>query len=179
MSFQLVDRPNIVFLQETHQNLISVRLLKLHWFEHQFYAGGSSKARGVAIALSKGIQVQDPIILRDPWGRYIFVKCKIDDDPFTLASLYAPNTNQLAFLADTFELLSQFRVGEVLIGGDFNLILDNSLDTTRALQKRKLNKTKNRYDEIKIFIGYTPHGGHLEILISNCPAIHFFSPIPI
>lgn len=60
------ERPNFVFLQETHQKRNDVALLKSKWFEYQFYAGGSSKARGMAIAISKGMQIHDPTVLRDP-----------------------------------------------------------------------------------------------------------------
>lgn len=128
------ERLNVLFLQETHQKKNNITLLKSKWFEYQYYADGSSKARGVAIALSKGMQIQTPDILRDPKGRYIFLRCKIDDVPYTLASFYAPNSHQIDFLKHTFETLSNFCVGELLIGGDFNVVPDVSLDKTGGLR---------------------------------------------
>lgn len=62
------ERPNVLFLQETHQKRSMVTLLKTKWFEYQYYAGGSSKVRGVAIAISKGMQVQNSSVLCDPRG---------------------------------------------------------------------------------------------------------------
>lgn len=99
------ERFNFVFLQETHQKR-NVTLLKSKWSECQFYAGGSSKARRVAIAISKGMQVQNPTVLRDPRGRYIFVKCVIDDTPYTFTSIYASNSGQIDFLKHTLDLLN-------------------------------------------------------------------------
>lgn len=131
------ERPNFVFLQETHQKRNDVSLLKSNWFQYQFYAGGSSKARRVAIAISKEIQVQTPIILRDPRGRYIFGKCVIDDTLYTLASIYAPNSGQIDFLKHALESLVMFQSGELLIGGDFNKVLDNLLDKTHGLKKHR------------------------------------------
>lgn len=138
------EHTNVLFLQETHQKRNNITLLKSKWFEHQYYAGGSSKSRGVAIALSKGMQIQTPDILWDPRGRYIFIKCKLDDVPYTLASIYAPNSHQIEFLKSTFAILSTFCVGELLIGGDFNLVPDASLDRAGGLRRRK-QATHNKH----------------------------------
>lgn len=49
------ERPGVVFLQETHQKKILPRLLKSTWFDLHFQAPGSSKAREVAIVISKHV----------------------------------------------------------------------------------------------------------------------------
>lgn len=78
----------------------------------------------MAILISKNLPFvfQDSVI--DPRGCYVFVKCTIDNSPYTLASLYAPNMDQVSFIADTLSLLNEFKVGELLIGGDLNYVSD-------------------------------------------------------
>ena len=46
----------------------------------------------------------------------------------TLATLYAPNEDELSFFQDFFDHLSDFQCDDLLIGGDFNLILDLDKD---------------------------------------------------
>lgn len=116
------EKPNVLFLQETHQKKNNVHLLKSKWFELQYLAGGSSKARGVAIDFLKGMQLRSSTVLRNHRGRYVFVKCYIDETPYTFALIYVPNNNQIKILREVFELLSTFQMGELLIGGDFNLV---------------------------------------------------------
>lgn len=47
---------DIIFLQETHLKSLdpsNPRVLRSKWFSHQFFAPGSTKARGVTILTSK------------------------------------------------------------------------------------------------------------------------------
>lgn len=116
-------------------------MLPLNWFEHQLQTPGSSKSRGVAIALSKGMQVHDVQCLKDPWDRFLFLKCKLDEWQFTLGTIYAPNTGQLDFLHDTLDRLANFQDGDLILGGGGNLaahpVLDGSVHKKGALRSDK------------------------------------------
>lgn len=114
------ERPDVVFLQETHIKRLTSRILSSNRYVHQFHAPGTSKAKGVAILISKDLQVSVSDTLSDPEGRFLFVNCKINDVRYTLASLYAPSVHQISFLATTFQKLRDFKTGEVLLGGDLN-----------------------------------------------------------
>lgn len=122
---------DIMFLQETHIKHSTSRILSSHRFLHQFHAPGSSKARGVATLISKDLQFSEVSILRDPEGRFLFLNCIIDAKPYTLATLYAPNVDQLKFLDVTFRKLANFKTGVILLGGDLNYVCDSLLDRTR------------------------------------------------
>lgn len=134
-------RPSVIFLQETHQKKALPRLIKSNWFPHEYQAPGSSKARGVAILFSKTLPIRDPVCQKDPTGCYIFVKMVMDDIPYTFASIYSPNTNQLTFLKDTLVALEAFKAGEVLIGGDLNTVIDPRLDRCSKTKKKPRTKT--------------------------------------
>lgn len=127
----LRERPDVVFLQETHIKSLdpaSPYVLKSKWFPHQHAAFGSSKARGVVILIAKNLQFTFSNSLADPRGRYLFVNCVIDGIPLTLASVYAPNVDQLPFLTDTLLKLNMFKSGEVILGGDLNHVSDLAAD---------------------------------------------------
>lgn len=66
----------------------------------------------------------------DHEGHYIFVKCSVDETPYTLASIYAPNINQLPCIIDALTLLNSFQSGEILIGYDLNIIMNPTLNKT-------------------------------------------------
>lgn len=75
--------------------------------------------RGVVILVSKNLPFTF-LDSTDPTGRYLFINCIINNTPYTLATLYAPNSDQLSFISNTLTLLNDFKKGEVLLGGDLN-----------------------------------------------------------
>lgn len=66
--------------------------------------------------------------MKDPDGRFIFLQACIDDSPYTLASVYRPNLDQLNFLYNLLPHLTSFQNGPIILGGDLNLIADPKLD---------------------------------------------------
>lgn len=52
----------------------------------------------------------------------------INDQVITLISYYAPNTGQMDFFHKMFEVLLPKAQGQVILGGDINLPLDQILD---------------------------------------------------
>lgn len=69
--------------------------------------------------------------------------------PLTLASIYAPNSDQIEFLKSTFEALFEFRKGELFLGGDFNLILNNIMDTTGIRRHTRIPSARIRTTRFK------------------------------
>lgn len=128
------EKTHIVCLQETHYKKKVNNVLKSPLFCLAFQAPGSSKARGVAILIAKNFPFQEKEIKIDPSGRYILVKGKLEDKPLTIASIYSLNSDQLNFIKNTMEILSTFQDGEVIIGCDFNIIVDSLLDTSLRVQ---------------------------------------------
>lgn len=60
---------------------------------------------------------------RDPNGYHLF-----DGVLLTVASVYCPNSRQVPFLAEVFSKLVSFLEGELVIGGDFNMVADLEMD---------------------------------------------------
>uniref|UniRef100_A0A8D0BTJ7 exodeoxyribonuclease III n=1 Tax=Salvator merianae TaxID=96440 RepID=A0A8D0BTJ7_SALMN len=119
----------IYFLQETHQSKIK-KILDHPVLQNQYLSPGTSKFRGVALIIHSAISFQVDNFKSDSLGRYIFLNGKIDSNKYTLASVYAPNSGQKKFIEDTLEELFKFATGNIIVGGDFNLIVNKQIDRT-------------------------------------------------
>lgn len=117
---------------------------KLHptsWFAHQYSTPGSSKARGVAILLAKTLKFEFQDKEEDPTGRFLFIKGRLNDQMVTIATLYTPNNNQIAFIEQTLEQLKTFQEGHLIIGADLNYILDLMVDRSNFKKSPALTKS--------------------------------------
>lgn len=121
----------MVFLQETHFRSDSIPKLHNSFNPTVYHATNDySKSKGVSILISKNcpLQVQDTML--DTNVHYIFLRGKLHTKPITLANLYAPNRQQVPFFRNTLQLLTSFHRGMLVVGGDFNLALSPSLDSS-------------------------------------------------
>ena len=69
----------------------------------------------------------------DSQGRYVFLEVSIQDSPYFLLNIYAPNkcSEQCTFFKEISEILKAARTEQdypIIVGGDFNVILDPDLD---------------------------------------------------
>ena len=61
-------------------------------------------------------------------GRIIVIELLIKDISLVLANLYAPNEDNPDFFKELIDLLDNFECNNVIIGGDFNLVLNVKAD---------------------------------------------------
>lgn len=73
---------------------------------------------------------------RDPQGRFLFIKGKLDSNLVTFAAIYAPNEGQIGFLRQTFMLLRAFADGPIIVGEDFNYVVYFAKDRTHYRSNR-------------------------------------------
>ena len=78
----------------------------------------------------------------DPSGRFIICDIKANDKRLTLANIYAPNDDNPAFFLDWFVHLDDFKCDDIIIGGDFNLVLDLEKDKSGGLPTTHQNCLK-------------------------------------
>ena len=67
---------------------------------------------------------------------------KTEEKYITLATIYAPNDDEPAFFQNFFEHLLDFRCDDLIIGGDFNLVLDLNKDKKGGRSKTHSNSVK-------------------------------------
>ena len=73
---------------------------------------------------------------------------------YNLANLYAPKDDDPNFFTSVFEHLVDFKCDEVIIGGDYNLVLDVEKDKKVALQKhtKKSLEVLNKFSGTLIYL---------------------------
>ena len=104
-------------------------------FEEQlFFSRGKTTSCGAAIGFvgKKALNILN--IKRDNLARILVIEVKIDDAFFVLINIYNANTEseQLHTLNDLINILETFediQNQNVVLGGDFNVILNPSLDS--------------------------------------------------
>lgn len=128
---------DIIFLQETHIKHTSKGKLKVGWVDQLYEANFSTKARGVAILIRKNIPFIKSSVISDPNGRFVIVVGTLNSVPITLVNLYAPNFDNPDFFQKVFNMVPDYINTSVLVGGDYNSVLDPLLDKqfSKSLQK--------------------------------------------
>ena len=125
---------NIVFLQETHSIPQDELKWRQDWDGPVFYSHGTSDSRGVAILFKKHVNCSI-IEITGNNGRLLLLKLCLSGKELILMNIYAPNTDDLAFFQNMVSKLIQADWPNIVIGGDFNLVLDVKVDKTGGLEK--------------------------------------------
>ncbi len=119
---------DVAFLQETHLCNASVLGLKRSWVGQLYHSKFNAKAQGTAILINKNISFHSQEVISNPNERYIIVVGQLFANPVILVNLYAKNCDDSNFFEKLFLTIPKIDNGYLLIGGDFNLVLDVTLD---------------------------------------------------
>ena len=125
---------DICFLQETYSTGEIENQWKKQWSGDIYFAHGSNHSLGVAILIRKSFDFKLKSIRSDEDGRYLILETTIQDVPFLLINIYAPNTTTKQSLF--FQTLSELIYDEgyndfdykIILGGDWNVTMDPDLD---------------------------------------------------
>lgn len=115
--------------------------LKREWVDQVFSSSfENNKKRGVAILFSKAVCYNSEQIFKDKDGRYVMVIGSIGGVKITIINIYAPNEDCPLFFREIAALVTDKSEGILIMGGDFNSILNSKLDRSPILIK-PLSKT--------------------------------------
>ena len=121
-------------LQEVHCSEGTLDKWTCEWGYKALFSGCSSSKAGVCILFNNNFNFQLHKVFWDPNGRFI---CDIvaDSKRLTVANICAPNEDYPNFFHSFFDHLSSFRGEKIIIGGDFNLVLDVKKDKRGGLAR--------------------------------------------
>ena len=138
----------VIFLQETHSSVKDEKLWNDEFEGQLFFSHGKTNSCGVAIGFvgTKALNILN--ITRDNLGRILVIEVKIDDSVFVLINIYNANTESeqlhtLNDLVNILETIEDIQNKSVVLGGDFNVILNPSLDSEGGkpvIKKRTIAK---------------------------------------
>ena len=129
---------NIIFLQETHSGQDDEISWSKEWGGPVFYAHGTNDSRGVAILFKPGVNftVHNKYSFN---GRVITLYISLSDKELILLNLYAPNKDDILFFENIIDKITEIDCSNIILGGDFNLVLDIQLDKTGGLKRTHNN----------------------------------------
>lgn len=81
------------------------------------------------VLINNNFEQQVCRVLKDPNGNYIILEIKIKDEVITLVNLYGPNEDKPTFYEDIKQKINELENDNVIICGDFNLVMDPDVDT--------------------------------------------------
>ena len=129
-----VTSNGFIFLQETQSSIKDEKIWNDEFKGQLFFSHGKTNSCGVAIGFvgTKALNILN--IRRDNLRRILVIEVKIDDSVFVLINIYNANTEseQLHTLNDLINILETFediQDKSVVLGGDFNVIFNPSLDS--------------------------------------------------
>jgi len=137
----LHNRPaDIFFVQETHSTIESENKWKENWGNNNmFFSHGTSNARGVGIFFKNFCDMKINKEYHDDDGRIIILDISLNDEQLTLINIYGPNIDNPIFFENICGKLQDFNCESIIWGGDFNLVLDVSLDKKGGIPRTHHN----------------------------------------
>ena len=121
---------DIMFLQETHLEKTSQVKLRSRWIGQSFQSSFSTKARGVATLIRKGVPFRHQSTITDTEGRYLIVRGELHSLPLTLVNIYGPNFDNPGFFRKVLSLIKDVSQTNLIIGSDLNCTLCPYMDST-------------------------------------------------
>ena len=115
-------------LQDTHFTHDLYRVIYTEWGAYCYFSCGTSNSRGVAILFSNTLDYKINESLVDDNGNYVILDISVQENQFTLVSLYGPNRDNPEFYKNIFKLIDEIENESYIICGDFNLIQNPDLD---------------------------------------------------
>ena len=136
--FEFLKRSNfdIVFIQESHSTPSDEKVWLNEWGGPIYFSHGTSNAGGVAILMKNKFDIIE--VIQPIPGRVVAIQVNFNSTIYAFINLYAPNLDeeQKEFYNSLLDALISplFAKAEILIGGNFNLVLNPNLDKRGGLQ---------------------------------------------
>ena len=140
--FRWVKKQNsdITFLQETYSLESEINMLKNEWGEGMlFVSEGSTHSKGCIVLIRSGVEITVNEAEIDTKGRYILLNSKIFKEDVIICNIYAPNreNEQISFYSSIVQKIRTKNIDKVILGGDFNITLNEYLDRKTLCAKKK------------------------------------------
>ena len=123
----------IIFIQETHSTKHTENDWSKSWEGDILFNHGQSNSTGVSILFKKGVLGDIKILnhVNIVPGRAMIVEIDYLGTIFGLVNVYCPNSDDTDFLNKVFlEACSISNSENLILGGDWNTVIDNELDKT-------------------------------------------------
>ena len=133
------QKVDLCFLQETYSTKEVQNIWKKQWKVEMFFSLGLEHSRGVLILIKNSLEFELISVQFDKEGHFIFLEAFVQDQKFLFVNIYAPNklSEQTLFLMKLRMNWTTDDDYSIIMGEDFNVVLDPDLDGFGRKQKLK------------------------------------------
>ena len=124
---------DICCLQDTHLIETDINNLEEIWGHECIVNGSSTNSRGVAILFGKNFEYKILGHSKDDNGNVLIVNLKLKHFSVKIINVYAPNTDNPDFFTKISNEIQNNTEDYIIWCGDFNIILDQTLDSNNYL----------------------------------------------
>ena len=122
-----------IFVQETYSSVEIENIWRTQWNGKMFFAHGSNHSCGVITLIRNDLDFEEESCKCNQNGRFIILNASVQGVKYVFTNIYAPNKvrHQCTYFKDLYEKLDGIITSaeqNVIIGGDFNVTFDSSLD---------------------------------------------------
>ena len=132
---------HIYCLQDTHFISELEPYIQAQWGYKCVFNSYLSNSRGVAILFNNTFEYEIHKIKADHSSNFIILDITIEGERITLINIYGPNEDSPKFYENIFDHIELFQNEKFIICGDFNVALNQNLDTKNYLN---INNPKTR-----------------------------------
>ena len=125
---------NIYCLQDTHFTQEIHKEVRSMWGYECHFSSVRSNSRGTAILINNNFEYKLIQEKTDPRGNYLILHLECNSRNLIIVSIYAPNEDKPEFFENIFSKIDN--IGSdypLIICGDFNLVIDPSIDYSNYL----------------------------------------------
>ena len=119
---------SIYFLQDTHFEETIESYIRSEWGYEGYFSSYNSNSRGVAILFNNNFEFKVKKVYKGGDGNSLMILCEVREEDFLFVNIYGPNRDNPDFYNDLANEIKQINVDNIIIGGDFNLVLNPTLD---------------------------------------------------
>ena len=130
---------DIVFLQDTHLVKEKLPAFNTLWNGKTYNSCFASNSRGCSILIHRTISHEVVFESYGENGNYVLLGCKIGTEIFFLLNVYGPNKDSPSFYEHIDKLLSQFQADNIIIGGDYNFVVNPEIDSFNYSRENNTN----------------------------------------
>ena len=164
------QKSDIYLLQETHIKESTENFVRAMWGYDLWVSGNSTNENGVAVLFNSTFEHKIHSVIKDPNGCFIIIDMDLRGKRTTLTNVYGPSVGDNPdFFENVFNLVNQLGNDLVIMGGDWNCILNPNLDArnyTNANNLRPRTRTKisdlmSDFDLVDVFRKMYPEKKHI------------------
>ena len=118
----------VYFLQEVHCTKDKENIWSVEWGYSAIFSSFSSASAGICVLFNNNFNFLILKSFSNPEGRFVMVDIKLESKILTLVNIYAPNEDKPTFFQNVVNQLLCFDCSKIILGEDFNLVLDVQKD---------------------------------------------------